>query len=340
MNTASRPDLPSVCIAGIGVALPRALVTSESLDLAHGLPAGTIARASGVDTRYLLEEGETQPQLGARAAHAALAHAGVEASAVDLVLFAAAVGYQPIPATAPLIKQVMGMEANTCPAWDVNATCLSALVAMDQAAAQIATGRARTVLVVSAEIASRALPWNTDPGTAGLFGDGAAALVMRAGSPGEGRCWGRFAMETWAEGFDLCTLRSGGTGIDYHRDPAAFDAGSRFAMDGQGLYRLSARRAPAFIDQVLAGAGWRHHDVDLVVPHQASPHALAHLSRRCGFVPDQVLDLVAVQGNQVAASLPISLHHAVATGRLRPGMKALMVGTSAGVSIAAATLEW
>ena len=45
----------------------------------------------------------------------------------------------------------------------------------------IAAGRAKHVLVVAAEIASRALLWGSDPETAALFGDGAGAGVISKG---------------------------------------------------------------------------------------------------------------------------------------------------------------
>jgi 3-oxoacyl-[acyl-carrier-protein] synthase III len=326
-------------MTGLGVYQPRLRVASEKLDAQYGLSPGWLEAQCGVKSRPLASSKETQEMMGAQAGLAALAQAGCAPEQVDLLL-AAAVGRQPIPATAPLIKREIGMTSHDCPAWDVNATCLSALVAMDLASLHISTGRARTVLIVASEIASRALPWFDDPATAGLFGDGAAAIVVQAGDNVSQRKLGPLMMETWAQGYDLCTLEAGGTGLDFHLDRAAFIEGSLFKMDGQGLYKLSAKRAPDFIARVLKQAGWRHQDVDLVVPHQASPHALAHLSRRCGFAPEQIFDRVTTQGNQVAASLPIALHLAAQEGRLQHGMKVLLVGTSAGVSIGAMTMVW
>ena len=340
----SRPAvLPatSPSLTGFGMALPETLLASSEIDRRLGKASGWLETACGVATRHVVRPGETQERLGAAAARAALAEAGLKLADVDLLLFGASVGRQPIPATAPLVKRELGGAAFGFPAYDVNATCLSALVALDVAGLHIAAGRARHVLVVTAEIASRALPWHDAPETAGLFGDGAAAFVVSAAGAGKlgGARFGGFLMETFPEGYDACTLAAGGTGIDFHADPEAFSRSAYFRMDGKALYRITAAALPGFLDRLLETSGLRREDIDLVVPHQASPHALTHIIRRGGFAPDRVFDRVRTIGNQVAASIPVALCLARNEGLIRPGMRVLLIGTSAGVSLAGAILE-
>jgi 3-oxoacyl-[acyl-carrier-protein] synthase-3 len=333
--------ITSPVMAGMGMALPARLVTSAEIDRRLGKADGWLEAACGVASRHVAGAGETQESMAASAARAALRDAGLELPEIDLLLFGAAVGRQPIPATAPLVKRELGGAALAFPAYDVNATCLSTLVAMDLAALHLSSGRARHVLVVTSEIASRALPWHDAPDTAGLFGDGAAAFVMSAAGEGRGvrPRFGAFHMETFAEGYEACTLASGGTGIDYHADPESFARSAYFRMDGKALYRVTAAALPRFLDHLLGRAGLHRDDIDLVVPHQASPHALAHIIRRGGFSPDRVFDRVRTIGNQVAASIPVALNLAAVSGRLQPGLRVLLIGTSAGVSLGGAILE-
>lgn len=331
----------SPVLSGYGMAMPETLLTSADIDQRLGKPEGWLERACGVTSRPVAGPGETQEALGAAAARSALSGAGLSLADMQLMLFGASVGRQPIPATAALIKRELGGAHLNFPAYDVNATCLSALVALDLAALQIAAGRARHVLVVTSEIASRALPWADAPETAGLFGDGAAAFVVSAAGSGaaDGARFGGFHMETYAEGYDACTLAAGGTGIDYHTDADSFARNAYFRMDGKALYRITAAALPRFLDRLLGKSGIARSDIDLVVPHQASPHALAHIIRRGGFAPERVFDRVRTIGNQVAASIPTALCMARAEGRIRPGMRILLIGTSAGVSLAGAILE-
>jgi 3-oxoacyl-[acyl-carrier-protein] synthase III len=331
----------SPVLAGYGMATPAVLLASVDIDKRLGKPGGWLERACGVASRPVVGPGETQEGLGAAAARAALSDAGQSLADIDLLLFGASVGRQPIPATAALIKRELGGADLNFPAYDVNATCLSALVALDLAALQIAAGRARQVLVVTSEIASRALPWADAPETAGLFGDGAAAFVVSAAGAGraDGARFGGFHMETYADGYDACTLAAGGTGIDFHSDADTFARNAYFRMDGKALYRITAAALPGFLDRLLEKSGLVRSDIDLVVPHQASPHALAHIIRRGGFAPERVFDRVRTIGNQVAASIPTALCMARAEGHIRSGMRILLIGTSAGVSLAGAILE-
>lgn len=328
----------NAALLGTGARAGGRRLPSAEIDARLGKPAGWLETASGVICRPVLAEGETQESLALDAARQALADANLDASDVDLLLFASAVGRQPIPSTATLLKRELGLTRCASPAFDVNATCLSAVAAMEIAALYIGAGRARHVLIVASEIATRALPWADDPATAALFGDGAAALVLGAAQPA-GLHLREVAIETWAEGYDYCALPAGGTRYDFHTNRAAFEENAFFRMDGHALFKLTRTHLPAFIDRLLARTGWRREDVDLVIPHQASPLALEHMVRKCGFARDRVVSTVTQTGNLVAASIPMTLDTARREGRIPPGSKILLIGTSAGVSIGGATLE-
>ncbi|MBO6798497.1 3-oxoacyl-ACP synthase III family protein [Maricaulis sp.] len=324
----------SAAITGTGIFLPGAPVRSDELDQRLGMPRGWLEEKCGVQTRHYATEADSQESMGVAAAHAALTDAGIEPGELDLLIFCGAVGRQPVPATAPLIKRELGLSAHAFPAYDVNATCLGTLLGLDHAAMAIATGRARTVLVVVSEMPSQAIPWKQDPATAGLFGDGAAALVVQAGSTGDMRL-GPLLMETHADGYEYCQVGSGGTRYNPVTEAAAFEDNAVFSMDGKGVFRLSSKTFPRFLEQVLDKTGWSLGEVDLVVPHQASPHAISLMVKRCGIRPEQIFDVARTMGNQVAASLPIALHQARLAGRIQSGMKILMAGTSAGISLGA-----
>jgi len=314
---------------GTGAAAPARATPSAELDERIGKPAGWLYRRTGVLTRYYCDA-EDQIDLAVSASRQALEAAEVSPGDIDVILFAAAVPYQTIPATAPLIQQRLGLADGACAAFDINSTCLSFLTALDLLASSLASGRYRRGLIVASEVASRALPWDDDPLTAALFGDGAAAAVFSAGDGAAHLA--AAAMETYPSAFDACRIGSGGTRYDYHKEPAEYARHSLFEMNGEMLYKLTVKHFPAFLDRLLGAAEWTRGDVDVVVPHQASPGALAHLARRSGFAPSTVVDIARDFGNQVAASLPTALHIARTEGRLGEGRRALLLGTSAGIS--------
>lgn len=329
-----------VFIRGTGAYLPVATKMSSEIDNELNKPRGWCERVSGVVSRPVANSSETQEMMGAAAARDALQAAGLESDQLDLLLFAASVGRQPIPATAPLIKRELDCEHVPFAAFDVNSTCLSALSAMNIAKLHIEAGEARNVLIVSSEIASRALPWNDQPETAALFGDGAAAIVVSAEAPDNlpPIKIKSHLMETYTSGYNACSLAAGGTRFDFHTQPEEFRKNAFFKMEGHELYKLTRRMLPGFVDKLLNKVGWTLQEVDLVLPHQASPLALQHMVEFLRIPEERVFNNAADIGNLVSVSLPHVLHSAIQSGRIQPDMKILMVGTSAGVSIGGATL--
>jgi 3-oxoacyl-[acyl-carrier-protein] synthase-3 len=223
----------------------------------------------------------------------------------------------------------LGIPDGEAAAYDVNATCLSFVTAFEIATRQLTAGAARAVLIVSSEVASRALPWDEAPDIAALFGDGAAAAVL---TPSTAAHITAMRLRTYPSAYEACGIGAGGTRFDFTREAQEFAAHSRFMMDGKALFRLAAQHFGTFVEDLLAEAGWHASDVDLVIPHQASPLALAHMIRQTGFPEDRVVNIVKAHGNQIAASIPFTLDLAREAGRIPPGTRVLMLGTSAGVS--------
>ena len=78
---------------------------------------------------------------------------------------------------------------------------------------------------------------------------------------------------------------------------------------------------------------------DLVVPHQASVHALHLMRRRLGIPAAKLVDLLAERGNQVAASIPSMLDDALVSGRAKKGDLILLLGTTAGITLGGAVIR-
>jgi 3-oxoacyl-[acyl-carrier-protein] synthase-3 len=87
--------------------------------------------------------------------------------------------------------------------------------------------------------------------------------------------------------------------------------------------------------RVLAESGLKASELDVIVPHQASRGGVDHVMRKLGFTDGRTVDILAEHGNQVAASLPTALHIARMSGKIVPGSKVLLLGTSAGLSLGA-----
>ena len=325
-------------IAGYGSYQPRNQRASTELDALFGKPAGWTEEQFGIRLRGVAADDETSSQMGAAAVREAIAMAGWREGEFDVLVGACAVMEQPIPGTSVLIQQALGLGRSGIWAFDVNQTCLSFLTALDVVAMGFAAGRFTRAVIVASDIASAGLD-RADPQTFSIFGDGAAAVCVEAAADrsGPGLISRRF--ETYGDGKDLATLRSGGTRIRAEGPLEALLDGSKFRMDAFGVFKAAARCLPELVDGVLSEAGLDRETVDLIVCHQASHPGVEHVRRLMRGDPGRVIDIFRTHGNQIAASLPVALVSAHRDGRIRQGSTILLLGTAAGISAAAVVLR-
>ncbi len=135
----------------------------------------------------------------------AIRTAGIDPDDIDLILLATLTPDYWMPSTAALVKEAIG---NTrAAAMDVAAACSGFVYAYATGQAYIATGMAKHVLVIGAELLTRFLDY-TDRNTCILFGDGAGAVVLSASDePGGGL---GIEMTTEPQGAYMIWLPAGG----------------------------------------------------------------------------------------------------------------------------------
>ncbi len=325
---ASSPGL-RVKVASTAFYAPPRVETAAELAPRIGRTEDWIVTRTGVRERRIADE--PVEVMGARAARAALQ----SGPAPDLIVNASTTPRQLLPDTSVFIQDRLGFEG--IPSYSIHATCLSFLVALHNAAALVAAGAYRRVLVVSAE---RPSPNRNmaEPESAALVGDGAAAAVLEPTPKGEASELVGWRMATWPKGAELTEVRGYGQRCDPN-DPTTRPEDQMFSMDGPGVFKMARRRVVGLIQGLLADHGLGVDDVDWVVPHQASGPGLALLPRM-GFPAERIVNIVGQYGNCVAASIPMALAHLAANARVRRGDRVLLVGTGAGLSVAGALLRW
>jgi 3-oxoacyl-[acyl-carrier-protein] synthase-3 len=325
-------------ILGTGEHIPSRRVDSLEFDRRWNREEGWTYRQTGVKSRAFIGADETAVTMGVRAARQALGAAGVEPEQLDAIISVGSVPYQLIPCTAAFLQRGLDLQESGIAAFDINATCLGFIVALDLVAQGLATGRYRTVLIVASEPASIGVDWD-DPGTAGLFGDGAGAVVV--GVPRREQAALRAShIATFSAGVEYCQIRTGGTA----RYPSATAGdtldGTAFEMRGRPVFRLAAERFPPFLEALLRLGRTGRDEVDLWVPHQASGHALMHMQALLQVPDERIVLTLQTAGNQVSASIPVALHRAVTSGRMAPGSRVVLLGSGAGVSFGGVILDY
>lgn len=334
MKTAER----RICICGTGAATPATLVRSEEIDQRLGLPLGTVFAKSGVSTRYSSTD-ETAAELAVQACQQALNNSGLSWDDIDCLVATSATMDQALPFNAAMVLAQVGARSRPIAAFDVGASCMSFLTGLDTMSYLVDAGRYQNVMLVSADIATFSLDWR-HVHVAALFGDGAAAAVIRRSGPDEASTLLASSLQTFTEGAQHCRIPAGGSRHHPDRTAQSIKELALFQMDGPHIFKLAARELPRFTQSLLDSAGLAMSDVDVVVPHQASRLALDHLRKRLKIEKDRMVDVFLRFGNQVGASLPTALHHAVSGGQLRRGQKVLLIGSGAGMALGAAALVY
>ncbi|MER5395952.1 beta-ketoacyl-ACP synthase III [Streptomyces sp. NPDC002599] len=321
-------------VCGLGSWLPPRAVTNDELARELDTSDDWIRTRTGIGARHILDDDLATSDLAVEAGARALKSASD--IAVDAVVLATATPDHPLPATAPRVAARLGL--GPVPAFDVAAVCTGFLYGLATAAGFIAAGSADSVLVIGADAFSRILD-PADRSTRAIFGDGAGAVVLRAGRPDEPGALGPVRLGSDGSADHLIQVPSGGS-RDPLRPATAGQGDPYFRMAGQAVFRHAVESMAESSEQALHDAGWTVKDVDLLVAHQANVrimHALADwmgLDReRCAIHLDRV-------GNTSAASVPLALADAVASGTLRPGHRVLMTAFGGGLTWGACTLRW
>lgn len=329
----------SVKIVATGKYLPKQKVTAQHLADKLGISPQWIERKSGVMIRYFVTD-ETASYMGAIAAQQALTTAHLTLADIDCIVCANAVAQQAIPCTAALVQQhlqqLQPQPDTSIPAFDINATCLSFIAALDTLSYLIQAGRYHRILIVSSDIASVALDWSNHESCT-LFGDGAAAAIIEKSSDTSAILTAR--IETYSSAASLAQCLGGGN-KHHPQEHAAHPERFVFQMQGQAIYRMATKVLPGFVQRLFEPVGLTMSDMKMVIPHQASLMAM-RLLRKQLHIPEQALMVIAHNhGNTVAASIPMSLHEAIQQQRIQRGDRLLLLGTAAGFSAGAVVLEY
>ena len=309
-------------IAGTGSYLPPRRLSNADLVrqlAAQGVETSDewIVERTGIRARHFVDAGVNASDLAVQAARHALEAAGCRAEDVDLIIVATSTPDMVFPSTAAIVQRKLGVHG--CPVFDVQAVCSGFVYAMTVADAMIRTGSASTALVIGAEVFSRILDFK-DRGTCVLFGDGAGAVVLRAGDRP-----GIVATDLHADGRHVDILCVPGTvsGGQVLGDPL-------LRMDGQAVFKLAVGVLEDSARTVLGKAGRDTAQVDWLIPHQANIRIMQATARKLKLPTERLVVTVDAHGNTSAASIPLALDVAVRDGRIRPGHTVLLQGVGGG----------
>ncbi|MEU6084037.1 beta-ketoacyl-ACP synthase III [Streptomyces sp. NPDC047108] len=321
-------------LAGVGAWLPETVVTNDELARHLDTSDEWILTRTGIRRRRVIAPGESTGSLAVEAGRRALKSAGTDEAGV--VVVATSTPDRPCPATAPEVASRLGLTG--VPAFDIAAVCTGFVYALGTAAGLITSGMTDSVLVIGADTFSTILD-PEDRTTRAVFGDGAGAVLLRAGEPGEPGALGGLHLGSDGTRSELIEVPAGGSRQRASGISAA-EAGAYFTMRGKAVFSEAVRRMTDAVEATAHGLGRTPGDVDRFVLHQANARILAAVADRMGLPAERFVSNIADVGNTVAASIPLALADGVADGVLRPGHHTVLAGFGGGLTWGAIGLVW
>ena len=350
-------------ILSVAPVLPSHTSTQQQItdELAEGMTDDRALRSvmhrmhasSGIETRHLampLAEYRSVPDFSAsnalfvelglplaeRAVTEALAEAGLTVGEVDHLFFTTVTGLG-APSLDALLATSLGMRTDLRRVPSFGLGCVAGAAGLARIADYLAGHPTGVALLVSVELCSLTLQWNDRSmanvvGT-GIFGDGAAAVVMvgdahpaalAADGPRARVVASRSAL--YPESADMIGWQIGTSGFRL--------------MLAAGVPALIDGHFAGAVDEVLAEAGWSRDDVDDWIAHPGGPRVLESFAAALDLAPAALATSWAVlarAGNMSSAAVL----HVLAEGGDRPvGTRGVLFALGPGVTAEIVLLEW
>lgn len=314
-------------ILGTGSYLPEQIRTNADLERMVDTSNEWILERTGISERRIAAPDETAASMGAIAARRALEATNTDPSEIDLVICATTSSQNAFPSTACEISGLIGIS--DCPAFDLAAACSGFSYGYALAHSMIMSGQAKKVLVVAADLMSRACDPN-DRTTIVLFGDGAAACVL-----GQSETEGTIAVHMSADAKygPLLSLAYPKRGEDTSNS-------SWLYMKGNDVFKHAVTVLASLVTKTLDKGNMSAEELDFLVPHQANLRIIAATARKLKMDMSQVIVTLDKQGNTSAPSVGLALDEGIRSGRIKRGDVLLLESFGGGFTWGSALIRY
>jgi 3-oxoacyl-[acyl-carrier-protein] synthase-3 len=325
-------------IDAIGMYVPENVVTNQDLEKLMDTSDAWIRERSGIQERHHVD-GECTTDLALKAAEEALEKAGMQAEDVEHIIFSTMASDYFAPGGGPMMTRRLGIPGT--PALDIRMACSGFLYGLSVSKAFIESGAYNNILLITSEVQSVALDFTTaGRDTAVLFGDGAAATIIKATDEDRGL----LTVKTHSDGryAEDLMLRTPSTLDNPFLTKELLDKGyGHVKMNGRTVFKHAVTKFPEVISEALEASGIEKSEIKLVVPHQANLRITEAVANRLGLEMHEVVySNIHKYGNTTSASIPIALYEAIQEGKVNRGDIIVVASFGAGFTWGASVMRW
>ena len=316
----------SLKIIGMGIGIPERCVTNDELATFLDTDDTWITTRTGIKTRYVCTH-ETLTGLSVAASRKALNNANLSAEDIDLIICSTFGGDFRTPSLACTAAEQLGTQ---CPAFDVNAACAGFIYALDVASVYLNAGKAKNILIITAEMMSVQSDWN-DRNTCILFGDGAAACVVTAGNAL------KYISLTTIPDTTILNLPA-----DTGNSPFITKRTERsyLYMQGQEVFKFAVNIVNKDVKQALEAISKTPEQIDYYVLHQANKRIIDSIRIKLKQPEEKFPVNINKYGNLSSVSIPLLLFEMQEEKKLKPGDTIFMSAFGAGLTAGSGVMVW
>jgi 3-oxoacyl-[acyl-carrier-protein] synthase-3 len=320
-----------VRIIGTGSYAPLNIMTNQQISEIVDTSDEWIVSMTGIRERHITQ-GENTSDLAIKAALEALKSAKVKAEDIDLIILASTSPDQFLPATACIVQGNIG--ATNAMAFDISAACTGFIFGLNIGFQFLRTGQFKRALIIGAEVLSKIVDW-TDRNTCILFGDGAGAAVIEAGSEK-----GIISVNSASDGTKGHFLTCPTVDVKNTFTQGNVDFNATLKMEGKEVFKFAVNIIETSMDKILKENNYTLEDIKYVVSHQANFRIIDYVVKKLKADKNKFYMNLDRYGNTSAASIPIALDEMNKKGLLEAGDKIILVGFGGGLTYGAALIEW
>mgnify|MGYP000135576500 CR=1 FL=1 len=323
----------TAAITAVGKYVPDYVLTNKELETLVDTNDEWITTRTGIKERRILKEpNQGTSFMAIRAAQDLISKANLDPKEIDMVLVATATPDMPVASTA--VHTATEIGAINAFAYDLQAACSSFLYGMSTAAAYVASGRYKKVLLIGADKMSSIIDYS-DRATCIIFGDGAGAALF----------------EPNTEGFGLQDeyLRSDGIGRDFLKIEAGGSIlppteetvknGQHYVhQEGRTVFKFAVSNMADVAEKMLTRNNISKEQVDWLVAHQANKRIIEATANRIELDSEKVMMNIHKYGNTTSATLPLLLNDY--EDQLKKGDNLIFAAFGGGFTWGAIYLKW
>jgi 3-oxoacyl-[acyl-carrier-protein] synthase III len=333
----------SLIIKSIQYYLPDNIVTNEDIQKENpDWNLDKVSEKSGVYQRCIARENETAFDLSVKACDKLFQKN--DKKDIDGIIYCTQSPDYIMPSNSFLLHNYFNLE-NRVFAYDFNHACTGYIYCLAMANAFIKSGMATNILLVNADTYSKYIN-RKDRSTRVLFGDGAAATIVKESNNNRGII--DIELESFGSGYDKFWIPAGGhrlpktdsTSVEVENEKGNIRSKNDIEMDGFGVWSFINSVVPKQLDRLLKRNNIDKTEIDQFVFHQASLMTLKSIMRAMRLNEEQVFINITNIGNTVSASIPIALKDAMDQGEIKNGSTVILSGFGVGLSYGSILMEF